>query len=93
MKTYEEVDGAEPFLTSGPHIAFEQEQTISAGTASGHSVDVDVPVLHLCDSAAICHVLAAVQRLIEVEYDRSTTAGRRELALEELVARFAEIEG
>ena len=92
MKTYTEVDGAEPFLTSGPHIAFEREQTI-AMPSSGGTIDVDVPVLHLCDSAAICHVLAAVQRLIEVEYDRSTTAGRRELALLELVARFAEIEG
>jgi hypothetical protein len=92
MKTYEEVDGAEPFLTSGPHIAFEQEQTISAGTASGHSVDVDVPVLHLCDSAAICHVLAAVQRLIEAEFNDGTPSAKA-LALEELAARFAEIEG
>jgi hypothetical protein len=92
MKTYEEVDGTD-FLISGPHIAFEREQTISAGTASGHSVDVDAPVIHPCDPEAICHVLAAVQRLIEIEYDVSTTAGRRELALEELVARFAEIEG
>ncbi len=92
MRAYTEVDGAEPFLTSGAFIAFEREQLISAGTASGHSIDVDVPVMHYCDAEAICHVLAAVQRLIEIEYDRSSTASRRAMALEELASRFAEIE-
>ena len=50
MRAYTEVDGAEPFLTSGAFIAFEREQLISAGTASGHSIDVDVPVMHYCDA-------------------------------------------
>ena len=93
MRSWEEVDGAEPFFTSGPHIAFEREQTTSASTASGHSVDIDAPVIHPCDPEGICHVLAAVQRLIEIEYDRSSTASRRAMALEELASRFAEIEG